>query len=303
MLFDLLNQIVLLIVTYLAFWARAAARSEGASAWALLPIVGKRLCNPCLIALYGAGALAVSGLPVPPAVAALAAPLCAANAPLALLALGIVLDLQLPRRAIADVAAVLGTRFSISLGLGAFVAATLQSALSTETLAVVLAAMTAPVPMLTLTYSQEFGCDLGLAAAIVNASIVLSFSILCALVHLSTAAPLALAPASAVAAIAMGVIGGAGRVAQRKFMTALAPTSTRAAAGPAACAARMPRAARARAAPRSSQLRALPRAATARLAVRLSARCSGTAPATRAPASAVRIMRRTCAQVLMRVRA
>ena len=118
MLFDLLNQIVLLIVTYLAFWARAA-RSEGASAWALLPIVGKRLCNPCLIALYGAGALAVSGLPVPPAVAALAAPLCAANAPLALLALGIVLDLQLPLRAIADVAAVLGTRFSISGALRA----------------------------------------------------------------------------------------------------------------------------------------------------------------------------------------
>ena len=39
--------------------------------------------------------------------------------PLALLALGIVLDLQLPLRAIADVAAVLGTRFSISGALRA----------------------------------------------------------------------------------------------------------------------------------------------------------------------------------------
>jgi predicted permease len=119
-LFDLANQGVLLIACYLAFWVRlrgkaadaehAAERSDKADAHSgsLWGALRARMLNPCLVALYGAAALRCAGVQaLPAAVEALASPLAAANKPLALLALGILLDLRPPRGQLATVAAVL----------------------------------------------------------------------------------------------------------------------------------------------------------------------------------------------------
>jgi predicted permease len=119
-LFDLANQGVLLIACYLAFWVRLPrhgaetdqdAHSGGGNGGSLLHALGARLLNPCLVALYGAAALRLAGVDaLPPVAQALAAPLAAANKPLALLALGVLLDLRPPRGQLATVAAVLVRR-------------------------------------------------------------------------------------------------------------------------------------------------------------------------------------------------
>jgi hypothetical protein len=136
-LFDLANQGVLLIACYLAFWVRLRGRgadadtedahSSGGGGGSLLRALGARLLNPCLVALYGAAALRLAGVDaLPPVAHALAAPLAAANKPLALLALGVLLDLRPPRGQLATVAAVLVRRRAVA-GQGARVHARMHA--------------------------------------------------------------------------------------------------------------------------------------------------------------------------------
>jgi predicted permease len=271
-LFDLANHGVLLIACYLAFWVRLRGKAAGAeptnkagahsgSLWGALRA---RMLNPCLVALYGAAALRCAGVhALPSAVEALASPLAAANKPLALLALGILLDLRPPRGQLATVAAVLvrsgriraqrrmhaypiqkqqradaahvccvrasqGLRLSISLAVAAAAVALLGGGgafggalaalpvLPAATLGAVAAALTSPVPMLTLTYAQEFNCDVALAALLVNVSNAVSFALLVAVVQLSAGAPGALAPAAAAGAVIAAVIGSLGADAARQ---------------------------------------------------------------------------------------
>ena len=200
-LFDLANQGVLLMACYLAFFTRAAA--PGASA---TRAILQRLANPCFVALYGAVLLRASGAAVPAPLAALSASLAAANRPLALLALGMLLDLRLPRQQLANVAAVLGLRLSVSLAVAAAAATLLHGLLSPTALAVVCVALTSPIAMLTLSYAAEFDCDVSLAALLVNTSNVVSFAMLCAVLQSSMVAPLALAPAAAAGSFVAAVV-------------------------------------------------------------------------------------------------
>jgi predicted permease len=112
-LFDLANQGVLLIACYLAFWARCngGVAGGGGAGGAIL----RRLANPCLVALYGAAALRALGGEIPGALQALLTPLAAANKPLALLALGVLLDWSPPRGQLATVAAVLVRSATLAL--------------------------------------------------------------------------------------------------------------------------------------------------------------------------------------------
>jgi len=200
-LFDLANQGVLLMACYVAFFARAAA--PGASA---ARAILRRLANPCFVALYGAVLLRATGTAVPAPLATLSASLAAANRPLALLALGMLLDIRLPREQLASVAAVLGLRLSVSLALAAAAATLLGGLLSSTALAVVCVALTSPIAMLTLSYAAEFSCDVALAAMLVNTSNVVSFAMLCAVLQITTVAPHVLAPAAAAGSFVAAVI-------------------------------------------------------------------------------------------------
>jgi len=230
-LFDLFNQAVLLIFQYLAFWWRCGRQSNGslrAELQAVATAVCKRLLTPCLLALYAAAALAVTRTSISPAVGAVTNQLVGANAPLTLLALGMVLDIRMPAAYVADVTALLGCRFGVSLAFGAVCVAVMQQygGVATTTLAALLIAMSAPVPMLTLTYSQEFGCDTSLAAIMINASMVCAFLCLCAIVQLSSTHPTMLAPAAALGATFSLLVGALGRVQQHKHLTRGVPAIT-----------------------------------------------------------------------------
>ena len=211
-LFDLANQGVLLMLCYTAFFARAAA--PGASA---LRAIVRRLGTPCFVALYGAVLLRATGAAVPAPLMALSASLAAANRPLALLTLGLLLDLRLPRAQLANVAAVIGLRLSVSLAVAAAAATLLGGVLSPTALAVVCVALTSPVAMLTMAYASEFDCDVALAAVLVNSSNVVSFAMLCVVLQLSVIAPHALAPAAAAGSFIAAVVAAiASASAQRQ---------------------------------------------------------------------------------------
>ena len=219
-LYDLFNQGVLLVLQYLAFWWRCAGGpgSSGAGAPAAVSAVAKRLLTPCLLALYAATTLAVTRTSIAPAVQAVTSQLVAANAPLTLLALGVLLDARVPGRAMVDVAALLGARYGVSLAFGAGCVLLLQNMVPMETVTAVLIAATSPVPMLTLTYSEQFDCDTALAVIIINASMVLSFTCLVTIVHISQAAPASLAPAAAACAAGCLIVALLGRWQQYRHL-------------------------------------------------------------------------------------
>jgi predicted permease len=219
-LYDLFNQGVLLVLQYLAFWWRCApgGTSGGAGAPAAVAAVAKRLFTPCLLALYAATILAVTRTSISPAVQAVTSQLVAANAPLTLLALGVLLDTRVPGRALVDVAALLGARYGVSLAFGAGCVLLLQPLVPIETVAAVLLAATSPVPMLTVTYSEQFGCDTSLAAIIINASMVLSFLSLVTVLHISQTAPASLAPVAAACAAACLLVALLGRWQQHRHL-------------------------------------------------------------------------------------
>jgi len=217
--FDLGNQVVLLVAQPLLMLQRLQ-RLTLANA---LPAISKRLLNPCMLALYCALLLKAFSLGLPAPVAALTGPLSAANAPLALLALGILLDVKVSAQHAAAVAAVLGAKYAISLSLAA--AVVLFAPLSQSTVPVIIAALTAPVPMLAIAYSVEMGLDAALPTAIVNVSLLCSFALLVGVAQIAETAPQALAPASALLATVALVISLLAQRTRRQLHSAPAAVS------------------------------------------------------------------------------
>ena len=76
-------------------------------------------------------------------------------------------------------------------------------------LGVVLAALISPVPLLTVTYAVEYGCDVGLGAAAVNAANFCSFALLLVVANADLSSP-ATARAFATAGAALAALGAFG---------------------------------------------------------------------------------------------
>jgi hypothetical protein len=92
-IFDLANQWALLLVQYFLF-RQLTPQPEGAPPRTSLAsaVLRRAASNPALLAVYFALAINFLGIPLPPAIDAISAPLATANKPLALLALGIMLE-------------------------------------------------------------------------------------------------------------------------------------------------------------------------------------------------------------------
>lgn len=219
--FDLGNQVVLLVCQPLLMMQRLQTLTLANA----LPAIRKRLLNPCMLALYSAALLKALNLGLPASVAALTGPLSAANAPLALLALGILLDVKVSAHHAAAVCAVLGAKYAISLGLAA--AVVLFAPLSQATVPVVIAALTAPVPMLAIAYSVEMGLDAALPTAIVNVSLLCSFALLVGVAQVAETAPQALAPMTASLAVLALVVSLLAQRTRRRLHAAPAAATAR----------------------------------------------------------------------------
>jgi hypothetical protein len=203
--FDAVNQWSLLVVAPLLFASSIAGASF--SPRAALANVRKQLLSPCLLAMFLAVALRLAGWSLPTPVAALTSSLAVANKPLALIALGILFDPQLKDGQLRDIATLLALRYGASFLLGAFILATFSASMGASTTAVVFAALISPVPLLTVTYAMEYGCDIGLGASAVNAGNACSFALLLAVANADFANPAALAPAVAAAGVLLTLFG------------------------------------------------------------------------------------------------
>ena len=204
-LFDAVNQWSLLVVAPLIY-----ARAVAGDAFSLrdgLAKVRNQLLSPCLLAMFAAVALRVAGLDLPAPVATFASSLAVANKPLALIALGVLFEPKLELEQIRDVGALLALRYGASFALGGALAASAAAlGLAPALVGAVMAALISPVPLLTVTYAVEHECDVGLAAALVNAGNFCSFGLLLAVANADFARPDA-AVALTVAGAALCVLG------------------------------------------------------------------------------------------------
>jgi len=157
--------------------------------------------------MFAAVALRVAGLDLPAPVATFASSLAVANKPLALIALGVLFEPKLELEQIRDVGALLALRYGASFALGGALAASAAAlGLAPALVGAVMAALISPVPLLTVTYAVEYECDVGLAAALVNAGNFCSFGLLLAVANADFARPDA-AVALTVAGAALCVLG------------------------------------------------------------------------------------------------
>ena len=239
-LFDAVNQFTLLFVQPLIYVACVAGSSF--SPLRALRSVGKTIwsVSPCLLAMVVAVGLQLSGKALPMPVEKLCGSLALANKPLALLALGILFEPQLKARQLYDVACILAVRYGASLLLAAALLATVGPAVGPVASAVITLALLSPVPLLTVTYAVEHGCDTALAAAAVNAANICSFGFLLAVVGADFAHPLSIAPQAAVLGAGLLLAGFVAATRNSTTTTppprgedtpAAAATTTRASAG------------------------------------------------------------------------
>lgn len=204
-LFDAVNQWSLLIIAPLIYASSIAGASF--SPIKALANVRKQLLSPCLLAMFLAVALKLVGWTLPEPVTALTSSLAVANKPLALISLGILFDPKLKGGQMRDIATLLALRYGASLLLGAVILTTGSASMGAATTAVVLAALISPVPLLTVTYAMEYGCDVGLGASAVNAANFCSFALLLAVANANFTNPAALTPAVAATGALLTLFG------------------------------------------------------------------------------------------------
>jgi predicted permease len=109
------------------------------------------------------------------------------NKPMVLLLMGIYFSVRLPNTAYAKVSQVLGLRYVLGLSIGLLLYYTVPFDFQYRNM--LLICLILPAGMTLITYSDELNFDTGIAAAIVNFSMLISFVIMWTLVGIFSMAP------------------------------------------------------------------------------------------------------------------
>ena len=109
------------------------------------------------------------------------------NKPMVLLLMGIYFSVRLPKMAFAKVFQVLGLRYALGLTIGLLLYYTVPFEFQYRNM--LLICLILPAGMTLITYSDELNFDTGIAAAIVNFSMLISFVIMWTLVGIFSMAP------------------------------------------------------------------------------------------------------------------
>jgi predicted permease len=104
-----------------------------------------------------------------------------------LLLMGIYFSIRLPKVAFTKVFQVLGLRYALGLGIGLLLYYTVPFEFQYRNM--LLICLILPAGMTLITYSDELNFDTGIAAAIVNFSMLISFIIMWSLVAIFSMAP------------------------------------------------------------------------------------------------------------------
>jgi len=178
--FDFFNQVSILVASY-ALFALSKRSNDGAGGEKTKDVVLKaiktQMFTPCLLALYLSIALkAIPNASIPYVVDQFLGSLAVAAKPLALLSLGILFEPKMSKSEIGDVVTLLLIRYGSGLIIAATaIALNMYQFIGSSGLAVLTLALTAPVPLISIRYSKQFGLNSGPAATAVNASNALSF--------------------------------------------------------------------------------------------------------------------------------
>ena len=178
--FDFFNQVSILVASY-ALFALSKRSNDGAGGEKTKDVVLKaiktQMFTPCLLALYLSIALkAIPNASIPYVVDQFLGSLAVAAKPLALLSLGILFEPKMSKSEIGDVVTLLLIRYGSGLIIAATaIALNMYQFIGSSGLAVLTLALTAPVPLISIRYSKQFGLNSGPAATAVNASNAVSF--------------------------------------------------------------------------------------------------------------------------------
>jgi predicted permease len=126
-------------------------------------------------------------IPVFPLAADIIDTIAKGNKPMVLLLMGIYFSVRLPKVAFAKVFQVLGLRYILGLSIGLLLYYTTPFEFQYRNM--LLICLILPAGMTLITYSDELNFDTGIAAAIVNFSMLISFVIMWCLVGIFSMAP------------------------------------------------------------------------------------------------------------------
>jgi predicted permease len=126
-------------------------------------------------------------IPVLPLAADIIDTIAKGNKPMVLLLMGIYFSVRLPKVAFAKVFQVLGLRYVLGLSIGLLLYYTVPFEFQYRNM--LLICLILPAGMTLITYSDELNFDTGIAAAIVNFSMLISFVIMWCLVGIFSMAP------------------------------------------------------------------------------------------------------------------
>lgn len=126
-------------------------------------------------------------IPVLPLAADIIDTIAKGNKPMVLLLMGIYFSVWLPKVAFAKVFQVLGLRYVLGLSIGLLLYYTVPFEFQYRNM--LLICLILPAGMTLITYSDELNFDTGIAAAIVNFSMLISFVIMWCLVGIFSMAP------------------------------------------------------------------------------------------------------------------
>lgn len=129
----------------------------------------------------------IFNMPVLPLALDIVETIAKGNKPMVLLLMGIYFSVRLPKAAFAKVFQVLGLRYVLGLSIGLLLYFTVPFEFQYRNM--LLICLILPAGMTLITYSDELNFDTGIAAAIVNFSMLISFIIMWTLVGIFSMAP------------------------------------------------------------------------------------------------------------------
>ena len=183
-MFDLGNSVINFMVNY--GMGTYLARKHG-SKNPTLHLLKKIFTLPPLQAMLIGLAFNVFQLPVLPLAVDIIDTIAKGNKPMVLLLMGIYFSVRLPKESFAKVFQVLGLRYALGLSIGLLLYYTVPFEFQYRNM--LLICLILPAGMTLITYSEELDFDTGIAAALVNFSMLISFIIMWALVGIFSMAP------------------------------------------------------------------------------------------------------------------
>lgn len=176
-MFDLGNSVINFMVNYGMGTYLSGQKQEG-NTW--IHVTKRIFSLPPFLAMVAGLALNLGHVEVHALAMEIIDTIAKGNKPMVLLLMGIYFSVRLPKRTYAKVFQVLGFRYAFGLSVGLLLYYTTPFAIEYRNM--ILICLVLPAGMTLITYADELNFDTGIAAALVNFSMLISFALMWLLV-------------------------------------------------------------------------------------------------------------------------